>query len=406
MGTPSAPHLQFAGQIKAKLSVPVMHAARIADVATARYAIEAGLLDLVGMTRALLADPHLPSKVAAGHEDRIRPCVGANMCIDSIYTTGAALCIHNPSTGRELQVPHRVERAPAERRVAVVGGGPAGLEAARLLGERGHAVTLFEAGPRLGGQLVLAATSPRRRDLRGIVDWRRDELVRLGVVVRLGTYAEPGALAAGGWDVVVVATGGLPGVPDVPGAGHVVDGWDVLSGARRVSGRVMIYDDHGGNQALDVAEAVVRAGATVEIVTPERTVAPDVGGLVAAGYLADLARAGVRFTVLRRLRAVRRTSEGLVVTLGADETDHREEQVFDAVVAEVGTRPVTDVYDALVAGSRNGGEIDLEDLMALRPQSAVRNPDGGYQLFRIGDAVAGRNVHAAMLDAARLCRAI
>jgi 2,4-dienoyl-CoA reductase-like NADH-dependent reductase (Old Yellow Enzyme family)/thioredoxin reductase len=406
MGTPAAPHLQFAGQIKAKLSVPVMHAARIADVATARYAIETGLLDLVGMTRALLADPHLPSKVAAGLEDRIRPCVGANMCIDSIYTTGAAYCIHNPSTGRELQVPHRVERAPAERRVAVVGGGPAGLEAARLLGERGHVVTLFEAGPQLGGQLVLAATSPRRRDLRGIVDWRRDELVRLGVTVRLGTYAEPDALAVGGWDVVIVATGGLPDVPGVPGAEHVVDGWDILSGARRVSGRVMIYDDHGGNQALDVAEAVVRAGGTVEIVTPERVVAPDVGGLVAAGYLADLARSGVRFTMLRRLRAVRRTSEGLVVTLGVDETDHREEQVFDAVVTEVGTRPVTDVYDALVAGSCNRGEIDLEDLMALRPQSAVRNPDGGYQLFRIGDAVAARNVHAAMLDAARLCRAI
>jgi pyruvate/2-oxoglutarate dehydrogenase complex dihydrolipoamide dehydrogenase (E3) component len=195
-------------------------------------------------------------------------------------------------------------------------------------------------------------------------------------------------------------------VPGVPGAEHVVDGWDILSGARRVSGRVMIYDDHGGNQALDVAEAVVRAGGTVEIVTPERVVAPDVGGLVAAGYLADLARSGVRFTMLRRLRAVRRTSEGLVVTLGVDETDHREEQVFDAVVTEVGTRPVTDVYDALVAGSRNRGEIDLEDLMALRPQSAVRNPEGGYQLFRIGDAVAARNVHAAMLDAARLCRAI
>jgi N-methyl-L-proline demethylase len=110
--------------------------------------------------------------------------------------------------------------------------------------------------------------------------------------------------------------------------------------------------------------------------------------------------------VLRRLRAVRRTPHGLVVTLGVDGTDHCEEQVVDAVVAEVGTRPVTDVYDALVAGSRNGGEVDLEDLMALRPQSAVRNPDGGYQLFRIGDAVAGRNVHAAMLDAARLCRAI
>jgi pyruvate/2-oxoglutarate dehydrogenase complex dihydrolipoamide dehydrogenase (E3) component len=168
----------------------------------------------------------------------------------------------------------------------------------------------------------------------------------------------------------------------------------------------MIYDDHGGNQALDVAEAVVRAGGTVEVVTPERGIAPDVGGLVAAGYLASLARAGVRFTVLRRLRAVRRTPDGLVVTFGVDETDYAEEQVYDAVVAEMGTRPVTEVYDALVAGSRNGGEIDLEDLMALRPQAVVRNPDGGYQLFRIGDAVAGRNVHAAMLDAARLCRAI
>ncbi|MGH3190763.1 MAG: hypothetical protein ACRDPY_45665 [Streptosporangiaceae bacterium] len=149
-----------------------------------------------------------------------------------------------------------------------------------------------------------------------------------------------------------------------------------------------------------------RAGGTAEVVTPERAVAPDVGGLVAAGYLADLARAGVRFTVLRRLRAVRRTPQGLLVTLGVDGTDHCQEQAVDAVVAEMGTQPVTDVYDALVARSRNGGEIDLEDLMALRPQSAVRNPDSRYQLFRIGDAVVGRNVHAAMLDAARLCRAI
>jgi len=147
-----------------------MHAARIADVATARYAIEAGLIDLVGMTRALMADPYLPRKIVELQEDRIRPCVGAAMCIDGIYTSGAAYCIHNPSTGRDLDLPHSVDAAPAPQRVAVVGGGPAGLEAARILGERGHTVTLFEAGPQLGGQLVLAATSPRRRDLQGIVD--------------------------------------------------------------------------------------------------------------------------------------------------------------------------------------------------------------------------------------------
>jgi NADPH-dependent 2,4-dienoyl-CoA reductase/sulfur reductase-like enzyme len=109
------------------------------------------------MTRALLADPYLPVKIATSREDRIRPCVGANMCIDSIYASGAAHRIHNPSSGREREMPQLVEPATSRRRVAVVGGGPAGLEAARVLGERGHEVSLFEANSRLGGQLDLAA---------------------------------------------------------------------------------------------------------------------------------------------------------------------------------------------------------------------------------------------------------
>ncbi len=406
MGTPASPHLEFAGRVRRELTVPVMHAARIADVATARYAIEAGLLDLVGMTRALLADPYLPLKIATGREDQIRPCVGANMCIDSIYTSGAASCIHNPSTGRELEVPHLVAPSEVRRRMAVVGGGPAGLEAARVAGERGHDVTLFEANSRLGGQLALASLSPRRRDLQGIVDWRAHELERLGVKVHLDTYVESDTLAAGGYDVIIVATGGLPDRPDIPGAQLLVDGWDVISGDKHLTGRVLVYDDHGGNQALDVTETLLRAGADVELVTPERTVSPDVGGLVGAGYFIALAEGGVRVTVLRRLLAVARTPDGLLATLGAEGAARTETRLVDAVVVEAGTVPVADLYDELLAGSTNYGEVRLEDLLALRPQTAVRNPAGDYQLFRIGDAVASRNVHAAMLDAARLARAI
>jgi 2,4-dienoyl-CoA reductase-like NADH-dependent reductase (Old Yellow Enzyme family) len=140
MGTPAAPHLELASAVKKEFGLPVFHAARIADVATARHAIAEGHLDMVGMTRAHMADPHIVAKVARGEEDRIRPCVGAAYCIDRIYGQGEALCLHNPATGREQKMPHTIEAGPGPaRRAVVVGGGPAGLEAARVLAARGTA---------------------------------------------------------------------------------------------------------------------------------------------------------------------------------------------------------------------------------------------------------------------------
>ncbi|HEY9539743.1 MAG TPA: N-methylproline demethylase, partial [Kiloniellaceae bacterium] len=132
-GMPAAPHLDFCGEVRAETRFPVFHAARIADVATARHAVAEGKLDMVGMTRAHLADPHIVNKIAAGREQEIRPCVGATYCLDRLYEGHEALCIHNPATGREATMSHVLRPAPRKKRAVVVGAGPAGLEAARVL---------------------------------------------------------------------------------------------------------------------------------------------------------------------------------------------------------------------------------------------------------------------------------
>src|ERR1039458_543522 len=116
------------------------------------------------MTRAHMTDPHIVRKIVEGREDQIRPCVGANYCLDRIYQGGAAYCIHNAATGRELTMPHEIAKAAARRKIVIVGAGPAGLEAARVAAERGHDVVVFEAASRPGGQVRLTALSPRRRE--------------------------------------------------------------------------------------------------------------------------------------------------------------------------------------------------------------------------------------------------
>ncbi|MGW8683911.1 oxidoreductase [Streptomyces sp. NPDC055817] len=405
MGTPSAPFLDFTAEVKRRLDVPVMHAGRIADVATARHAVREGLLDLVGMTRAQIADPHLVAKVAAGTEDRIRPCVGASYCLDAIYDSGDAKCVHNPATGRELNLPHTIAPAADRKKAVVVGGGPAGLEAARVLGERGHEVVLFEAGDLPGGQLRIAAANPRRRDLLGIVDWRVTECKVLGVDLRCGVLAEARDIHAEHPDLVLIATGGMPNTTFLPeGADAVSDTWDVLSGALRPQGRVLVYDDNGAYPALDAVEVMARRGISVEYVTPERTLAPDVGSMNAPAYLQVFAEHGVTSTLAHRLRSVRRTKDGrLTATLRSEYAAHETERVVDHVVVEHGTLPNDDLYRELLPGSSNLGEMDHRALLATAPQQVVRNPEGSYQLFRIGDAVTSRNIHAAVLDALRLC---
>ena len=408
MGTPSAPFLDFAGEIRRAAGIPVMHASRISDVATARHAVRDGLVDLVGMTRAQMADPHLVAKVAAGDEDRIRPCVGANYCLDAIYQSGDAKCIHNPATGREQTLSHVVAAAPARRKVVVVGAGPAGLEASRVLGERGHAVVVLEAADVPGGQVRLAAAAVRRRDLIGIVEWRVSEAKHSGVEFHYGAFADASTVLAEEPDVVVVATGGLPNTSFLGEGEHLVtDTWDVMSGAAHPKGRVLVYDDNGAEPALDAAELLAGRGAAVELVTPERMLAPDVGGMNSPAYLQAFAEHDVTITLAQRLVGVRRADGGgLVARLRSDYADLEVERRVDHVVVEHGTLPNDELYLDLVPRSTNGGAVDHGELLAVRPQTISTNPAGEFQLFRIGDAVASRNIHAAVYDALRLCSAI
>lgn len=402
MAFPVAPFLYLASAIRREVDVPIFHAQRVTDVATAARAVAEGHVDMVAMTRAHIADPHLGRKLQEGREDDIRQCVGAGYCIDRIYTGADALCIQNAATGREATMPHVIAKAARRRRVVVVGGGPAGLEAARVSAARGHEVVLFEREPVLGGQIVIAAKAGWREALSGIPRWLAAQAAKNGVDIRLGVAADAEMVLAERPDIVVVATGGVPNPGFMPGAELVATTTEILRNGTTLTGSVLLYDGMGQHNGSSCAEFLAKRGALVELATPDRMAAEEVGTTNQPVHLREMYKLGVVVTPNLDLMEVKREDNRLVAVLKNTMDLAEEERVVDHVVVDFGTLAVDAVHGELKMRSVNRGQIDAAAMIAGRPQPHAG--EDGFALYRIGDAAAGRNIHAAIYDALRLCK--
>ena len=401
----SMPAISLVGKIRRATGMPVIHACRIGDLKTAEHALASGYVDLVGMTRAHIADPRHIAKFRSGREAEIRPCVGAGYCIDRIYSGKEALCVHNASTGRERTLPQEISGATSRRKkIVIVGAGPGGLEAARICAERGNDVVVFEAASSPGGQVILAARATWRKELIGIVRWRSDRLAALGVPVRYDCLADEADVTGENPDVVIIATGGVPNIEFFEGSGLACSTWDVLSGGVRPGKSVIVYDDHGQHQGLSAAEAIAEAGSShIEFATPKRQLGSGLGPTNFSIHLKNLYAAGVAMTPNHRLLRVMMAGNRLKCTFQNEFDLSVVSRVVDQVVVERGTVPSDALFFALKGRSRNCGLLDLEAFRMHRPQNRIEKPDGDFDLFRIGDAVSSRNIHAAIFDAARIC---
>jgi 2,4-dienoyl-CoA reductase-like NADH-dependent reductase (Old Yellow Enzyme family)/thioredoxin reductase len=269
--------------VKRVVNIPVVAADRLNNPELAEQILREGKADLIGVGRGFLSDPHWPAKAARGEEDRIRPCVACNSCLWSLFNQGDVLCFQNAAVGYELE--SQIHRAEKPKKVVVLGGGPGGMEAARVASKRGHRVTLFEKAAQLGGQMLLASIPPYKQTLRKAVEWLIREIEHEGVEVMLNTETTTESILAEKPDAVIVATGASPLCPSEFTGPNVITAWDVLNG-KETGKQVVIIG--GGLVGVETAEYLYEKGCQVTIVEMLDELATDMEGTTRALLLKRL----------------------------------------------------------------------------------------------------------------------
>jgi len=372
---PDGLNVEDARMVREHVGLPVIVAGKITEVVTAESIIAGGKADMVSMGRASIVDPELPKKSAAGALDDVRPCITCNQgCVGGLFGPEQEMsCLVNPAVGKERE--YRYRPATVRKNCLVVGSGPAGLEAARILAERGHRVVLAERDDRFGGQFRIAALPPEKQPLAKLIRWQVDKAAKAGVTMKLGEEVTRQSIAEAKPDVLVVATGARPSTQGIPGADGpwAVPASMILAGKRSAGNRVLVLG--GGLVGCEVADYLLTLQKTITIVELLDDLAKD-------------AESSQRFFLLNRLK-----EGGVEIHLNT----RIMEVVQDGAICEKdGQALVLRGYDTVVLAL---GYVPEDHL-------AANVPDGVTEVHVIGDAKAPRDALQAIRDARQLAMGI